>query len=116
VHVEPVAGLEVLELRVAAALELRLRVDADRHLLADVLAAVLPIINLVVMWTTQKLTPTPGMDPVQKKMMQAMPLVFGVMFALFPAGLVLYWVTNGTLSLLQQWWNIRRYSEVPAKA
>ena len=77
---------------------------------------ILPIINLVVMWTTQKLTPTPGMDPVQKKMMQAMPLVFGVMFALFPAGLVLYWVTNGTLSLLQQWWNIRRYSEAPAKA
>ena len=45
----------------------------------------------------------PGMDPMQKKMMQFMPLVFGVMMAFFPAGLVLYWVTNGALGLLQQW-------------
>jgi membrane protein insertase Oxa1/YidC/SpoIIIJ len=35
------------------------------------------------------------MDPMQQKMMQFMPLVFGVMMAFFPAGLVLYWVTNG---------------------
>ena len=52
---------------------------------------ILPVINLVTMWATQKLSPAPGMDPMQKKMMQAMPLVFGVMFAFFPAGLVLYW-------------------------
>ena len=56
------------------------------------------------------------MDPMQAKMMQFMPLVFGVMFAFFPAGLVLYWVTNGALGLLQQWWMIKRYSEEPAKA
>ena len=43
------------------------------------------------------------MDPMQQKMMQFMPLVFGVMMAFFPAGLVLYWVTNGGLGLLQQW-------------
>jgi len=49
-------------------------------------------------------------------MMQFMPLVFGVMFAFFPAGLVLYWVTNGALGLLQQWWMIKKYSEAPAKA
>jgi YidC/Oxa1 family membrane protein insertase len=36
-----------------------------------------------------------------------MPLVFGVMMAFFPAGLVLYWVTNGALGLLQQWWMTR---------
>jgi YidC/Oxa1 family membrane protein insertase len=42
-------------------------------------------------------------------MMQGMPLVFGVMFAFFPAGLVLYWVTNGSLGLLQQWWLMRKH-------
>ena len=77
---------------------------------------ILPIINMLVMWTTQKLTPAVGMDPMQQKMMQLMPIVFGVMFAFFPAGLVLYWVTNGALGLLQQWWNTKRYSEAPARA
>jgi YidC/Oxa1 family membrane protein insertase len=76
---------------------------------------VLPAINMAVMWATQKLTPTPGMDPMQKKMMQLMPLVFGVLMVFFPAGLVLYWVTNGALGLMQQWWNIRRYGDAPAK-
>ncbi|MBF6023253.1 membrane protein insertase YidC [Lysobacter niastensis] len=77
---------------------------------------VLPLINVAVMWFTQKLNPTTGMDPMQAKMMQFMPLVFGVMFAFFPAGLVLYWVTNGALGLLQQWRMVKRYSEEPAKA
>ncbi|GAB3345350.1 membrane protein insertase YidC [Lysobacter tyrosinilyticus] len=78
---------------------------------------ILPAINLVVMFMTQKLTPpAPGMDPMQQKMMQFMPLVFGVLFAFMPAGLVLYWITNGGLGLLQQWWNTKRYAEEPAKA
>ena len=77
---------------------------------------ILPLINLGVMFLTQKMTPTPGMDPMQKKIMTFMPLVFGVMMALFPAGLVLYWVTNGGLGLLQQWWMLRKYGESPAKA
>jgi YidC/Oxa1 family membrane protein insertase len=77
---------------------------------------ILPAINVAVMVATQKLTPTPGMDPTQKKMMQFMPMVMGVMFAFFPAGLVLYWVTNGGLGLLQQWWMTRRYGSAPAKA
>lgn len=77
---------------------------------------ILPAINLAVMWATQKLTPVaPGMDPMQQKMMQWMPVVFGVMFALFPAGLVLYWCTNGALGLLQQWWMTKRFSEAPVK-
>jgi len=67
------------------------------------------VLYLVVMFLTQRLSPTPGMDPMQRKMMQAMPLVFGVMFAFFPAGLVLYWVTNGSLGLLQQWWLMRKH-------
>jgi YidC/Oxa1 family membrane protein insertase len=61
------------------------------------------------MWATQKLTPSPGMDPVQKKVLQWMPVVFGVMFAFFPSGLVLYWLTNGVLGLAQQWWMTKRY-------
>jgi YidC/Oxa1 family membrane protein insertase len=70
---------------------------------------ILPAMNLIVMYLTQKLTPMPGMDPIQKKMMQFMPLVFGVMMAFFPSGLVLYWVTNGLLGLAQQWWMTKRH-------
>ncbi|MDQ3511368.1 MAG: membrane protein insertase YidC, partial [Pseudomonadota bacterium] len=77
---------------------------------------VLPALNMAVMWATQKLNPMTGMDPMQQKMMQFMPLVFGVMFAFFPAGLVLYWISNSGLGLLQQWWMVKKYSEEPAKA
>jgi len=48
------------------------------------------------------LNPTPP-DPMQAKMMWIMPLVFSVMFFVFPAGLVLYWLTNNVLSIAQQW-------------
>ena len=48
-------------------------------------------------------------------MMQLMPLVFGVMMIFFPAGLVLYWVTNGALGLAQQWYMLRKYGDAPAK-
>ena len=71
---------------------------------------ILPVMNLAIMFLTQKLTPTPGMDPMQKKMMTFMPLIFGVMMAFFPSGLVLYWVTNGLLGLAQQWWMTKKYS------
>src|SRR5690554_6151078 len=78
---------------------------------------ILPVLNIAVMWATQKLTPMVGMDPMQQKMMQLMPLVFGVFMIFFPSGLVLYWVTNGALGLAQQWWLIRKYAEpAPAKA
>ena len=49
------------------------------------------------------LNPTPA-DPMQAKMMWMMPLIFGVMFFFFPAGLVLYWLTNNVLSIAQQWY------------
>ncbi|MCY1462607.1 Membrane protein insertase YidC [compost metagenome] len=56
------------------------------------------------------------MDPMQQKMMQFMPLVFGVMMAFMPSGLVLYWVVNGSLSLLQQWAMIKKHGQdVPVK-
>jgi YidC/Oxa1 family membrane protein insertase len=53
------------------------------------------------------LQPAPP-DPTQAKMMWMMPLMFGVMFFFFPAGLVLYWLTNNILSIAQQWWINRR--------
>ena len=69
---------------------------------------VLPVLNAVVMIATQYLSPTTGMDPTQAKMMKVMPVIFSVLFAFFPAGLVLYYVVNGGLSLLQQWIITRR--------
>lgn len=64
---------------------------------------VLPVLNGLAMIATQWLTPSAGMDPMQAKMMKIMPVAFSVLFAFFPAGLVLYWTVNGLLSLLQQW-------------
>ena len=72
---------------------------------------ILPAMNLIVMFVTQKLTPMPGMDPMQKKVMQFMPLMFGVLMAFFPAGLVLYWVTNGILGIAQQQIINRRHGD-----
>lgn len=63
---------------------------------------VLPLLMGISMWIQQKLNPAP-MDPVQQKVMQILPFVFTVFFAFFPAGLVLYWVVNNVLSIIQQW-------------
>jgi YidC/Oxa1 family membrane protein insertase len=49
-----------------------------------------------------KLNPTPP-DPIQAKVMMAMPIIFTFMFLWFPSGLVLYWVVNNVLSIAQQW-------------
>ncbi len=62
---------------------------------------VLPIIMCLTMVIQQRLNPKPA-DPVQATMMQWMPFVFLFMFASFPAGLVIYWVVNNTLSIVQQ--------------
>ncbi|HEY5762559.1 MAG TPA: membrane protein insertase YidC [Rhodocyclaceae bacterium] len=63
---------------------------------------VLPVVMVVSMIIQMRLNPTPP-DPIQAKIMMAMPFVFGVMFFFFPAGLVLYWVVNNILSIGQQW-------------
>jgi YidC/Oxa1 family membrane protein insertase len=63
---------------------------------------VLPLIMGVTMWIQQKLNPTPP-DPMQAKIMQMMPIFFTFLFLFFPAGLVLYWVVNNTLSIAQQY-------------
>jgi len=67
---------------------------------------VLPILMGISMFVQQRLNPTP-VDPIQAKVMMALPLVFTVFFLFFPAGLVLYWVTNNTLSIAQQWYITR---------
>jgi YidC/Oxa1 family membrane protein insertase len=64
---------------------------------------ILPILMMATMWIQFKLNPTPP-DPVQAKVMMMMPFIFGVMFFFFPAGLVLYWLTNNVLSIAQQWY------------
>ncbi|WP_027079438.1 membrane protein insertase YidC [Luteimonas mephitis] len=76
---------------------------------------ILPALNIAIMWATQKLTPMSGMDPMQQKMMQTMPIIFGVVLAFLPAGLVLYQVANGGLGLLQQWVITKKYAEPPQK-
>lgn len=70
---------------------------------------ILLVINVVVMWVMQKLIFVLGMDLMQVKMMQMMLLIFGVMMVFMLFGLVLYWVVNGGLGLLQQWWMIKCY-------
>jgi YidC/Oxa1 family membrane protein insertase len=68
---------------------------------------VLPLLMGGTMLIQQKLNPAP-MDPIQAKVMMALPVVFTVFFAFFPAGLVLYWVVNNTLSIAQQYVITRR--------
>ncbi|WP_103035456.1 membrane protein insertase YidC [Castellaniella caeni] len=62
---------------------------------------ILPAFMMLTMFLQIKLNPTPP-DPTQAKIMMIMPLVFGGMMFLFPAGLVLYWCVNNTVSIVQQ--------------
>ena len=63
---------------------------------------VLPVLMTITMVIQTRMNPPPP-DPVQAKVMQFMPYVFSVFFFFFPAGLVLYWLVNNILSILQQW-------------
>ena len=63
---------------------------------------VLPVLMGLSMLVQARLNPTPP-DPIQAKIMMIMPIAFSIMFFWFPAGLVLYWVVNNTLSIAQQW-------------
>lgn len=71
---------------------------------------VLPLIMGATMLIQQKLNPAPP-DPTQAKVMMFLPLLFTGLFWNFPAGLVLYWIVNNTLSILQQWYITRKYSD-----
>ena len=62
-----------------------------------------PVLMGISMFAQQKLSPTSA-DPIQKNMMLIMPVVFTFMFLSFPSGLVIYWLTNNCLSILQQYY------------
>jgi YidC/Oxa1 family membrane protein insertase len=62
---------------------------------------ILPLIMGITMKIQQGLNPAP-IDPIQAKVMKMFPIVFTIFFLFFPAGLVLYWVINNTLSIIQQ--------------
>jgi YidC/Oxa1 family membrane protein insertase len=69
---------------------------------------VLPILMTATMFIQTYITPTTA-DPMQRKIFLAMPLVFGIMFKEFPSGLVLYWLVQNVLTIIQQlimnkWW------------
>ena len=68
---------------------------------------VLPVLMGISMFIQQRLNPPPP-DPMQAKVMMMMPFIFTIMFAGFPAGLMLYWVVNNTLSFLQQWFVMKK--------
>ncbi len=63
---------------------------------------VTPLVMGATMFIQQKMTPPTGMDPMQAKMMMALPVVFTVMFINLPSGLVLYWLVNNVLTIAQQ--------------
>lgn len=92
--------LENVELRQASFLWIRDLSAMDPYY-------ILPILMGASMLIQQKLNPAPT-DPMQAKVMMVLPLVFSVFFAFFPAGLVLYWVANNSLSIAQQWIITRR--------
>ncbi len=68
---------------------------------------VLPILMGVSMFLQQRLNPPPP-DPMQARLFMLMPIFFTVLFAAFPAGLVLYWVVNTCVGALQQWIILRQ--------
>lgn len=64
---------------------------------------VLPIVMIITQFVSQKMTPTPGVDPAQARMMMFMPLMFGFLFYNMAAGVVLYWLTSNLVGILTQW-------------
>jgi len=76
---------------------------------------ILPILMGISMYIHQRLTPTNFQDKTQEKIFKFLPLIFTIMMATFPAGLVLYWTTNNILSILQQL-IINKIMEAKAKA
>ena len=73
----------------------------------------LPIIMVATSFLMQKMTPMAGGDPTQQKVMQFMPLMWGVFFWQQSSGLVLYWLTGNLVGIAQQWFFNK--TAVPAK-
>ena len=76
---------------------------------------ILPILMGLSMFLQQKLSPPPP-DPTQAKMMMFLPLVMTIFFFTFPAGLVLYWLTNNCASIFQQWIAMKTHAKRRASA
>jgi len=68
---------------------------------------ILPLLMGGTMYLQTTLSPAPA-DPMQAKVMKMMPIMMTLLFLWFPAGLVLYWLTNGGLGILQQWYITRK--------
>jgi YidC/Oxa1 family membrane protein insertase len=68
---------------------------------------ILPVLMGATMFIQTWLNPTPP-DPVQARLMKIMPIAFSVFFFFFPSGLVLYWLVNNILSIMQQWYITRQ--------
>lgn len=77
---------------------------------------ILPVLMIVAQFVMQKMTPTPGQDPAQAKMMMFLPLVFGFMFYNMSSGLVLYWLTSNVVGIGQQWFINRSMPAPPPEA
>lgn len=75
---------------------------------------ILPVLMGISMFFQQKLTPT-SPDPTQAKMMMFMPVIFTVFFMSFPSGLVLYWLVNYLLSILQQLYINQKLAHAPIR-
>ena len=81
-------------------------------LLATIFIGVLPILLGVTMWLQQKLNPAPA-DPVQQQLFAWMPFVFMFMLGGFASGLVIYWITNNTITFTQQYLIMRSHGHKP---
>jgi YidC/Oxa1 family membrane protein insertase len=73
-----------------------------------------PILMTITMFLQQALTPTTG-DPAQRRMFLIMPLVFGWIFKEFPSGLVLYWLVQNILTIVQQLIMNKYWKDHPAE-
>jgi YidC/Oxa1 family membrane protein insertase len=88
-------------------------VPANLPLIGFLSIGLWPVIMGITMYLQQRMNPT-SPDPMQAKMFMALPVVFTFMLAHFPAGLVIYWAWNNTLSGLQQWLILRQVNVKPA--
>ncbi|MBI2380407.1 MAG: membrane protein insertase YidC [Gammaproteobacteria bacterium] len=78
---------------------------------------ILPVLYTASMWLVTHMTPTPpNMDEMQAKMMKWMPVMMGVLFLFFPAGLVLYWLVSNLLTIAQQQLVTRQFEKAQGKA
>jgi YidC/Oxa1 family membrane protein insertase len=88
--------------------------DAPVHgtLLATIFIGLLPILLGISMWLQQKLNPAPA-DPVQQQIFAWMPWIFMFMLGGFASGLVIYWITNNTITFTQQYMIMRSHGHKP---